>query len=246
MDDMFWTFQTDAVDVTGVTNLRASLSLEISCGSYGSGSWSNAIAYCTLDDDTVKEVWIYAKNQNVIRDLACEGPVVESASLPSNTVSLYLKVYGPLDMREKHLTIDNILLTGTPPPSEFDNWIQTALSSSEIEAYQTNPLIDVDGDGMELIKEFYFGKNHTEADASSVVELSVSEPDDGMILKYQRRKGHQGVTVAYERSNNLKDWHPVPNPSESTTDNSIDMENVEVNLPITDEIGFIRIKLRED
>ncbi|MEM9281761.1 MAG: hypothetical protein AAGA96_08045, partial [Verrucomicrobiota bacterium] len=138
-------------------------------------------------------------------------------------------------------------VTVAPPtaPSEYNDWITNNLTDLQKLDYQANPKVDFDGDGLDLMKEFYFARDHLASDSNSLIQSNVAELPGHFKIRYQRRKNHDGVTVTYETSTDLKNWNPLINPTELISDITSEIEAVEVSVPMIDANCFIRIVLTD-
>ncbi|WOO41480.1 DUF6288 domain-containing protein [Rubellicoccus peritrichatus] len=88
-------------------SLSVTLMLDRSASYYPTNN-TNAKAVCTLDDNSVVEIQLYGLYGN----MGSRGTTIESADLPDNTVSVYLKAEGETYSRYQWVGLDNIMLVG--------------------------------------------------------------------------------------------------------------------------------------
>ncbi|MEO0795128.1 MAG: DUF6288 domain-containing protein [Verrucomicrobiota bacterium] len=139
--------------------------------------------------------------------------------------------------------------TLAPPDSnvDFATWPSTILPAALESEYNTNPNIDFDGDGLSMIKEFYFGKDPLRSDSNALIEIEHISSDSTFRFIYERRKNHRGVLVAYEYSTDLAKWDPLVVFNEATEDTTVGKERVTIEIP--DNSGdsvFIRVQIQPE
>ncbi|WOO40238.1 DUF6288 domain-containing protein [Rubellicoccus peritrichatus] len=125
--------------------------------------------------------------------------------------------------------------------TDYQNWISQNLDAAQQAAYAANPDIDHDGDGMSLIKEFYFARDFQISDSSSLLVINQGPGESIMSVTYQRRKATQGVVMNYEVSSDLSNWTPIANPVEIVQSIDDDIEEVQIAIPASTNTTFYRL-----
>ncbi|MDZ8119149.1 DUF1565 domain-containing protein [Pontiella agarivorans] len=152
---------------------------------------------------------------------------------------------GPAD----HMYYDDIHINGSHADN-YQNW----LAVSGLSESNSNPLADLEPDGMDNFTEYALGGNPTSNDAHALLPVSRIIDlygEQQMQVVYRRRTDHEerSLNYALSLSTNLihGNWTPVNASEERTGSAPTGFETVTNHVPIsTNQQQFIRLEISEE
>ncbi|MDQ8204793.1 PQQ-binding-like beta-propeller repeat protein [Pelagicoccus sp. SDUM812003] len=118
----------------------------------------------------------------------------------------------------------------------------------------TDPFSDEDGDGTPLVLEYALGTNPSRYDRAIIDERIESSVDgDALVREFDWISGDQGLTLQWERSEDLRQWQPVeegaggaPKVSDLESEEAFLKRRVEIPLGDGADSVFWRFRVADD